>query len=529
MVRLQLSKLTVFFFFCLLPAAPSPVASPSRLRTARPLTDPHNLSEPILFRELLSPPPFSLLFSLAPSSPHVERHPSSPPPPSLSLRPVDPHPRYSMSSGNKVFAPVIFFIAAREALEASLVIGILSGMLENLVEGTKTRSDASTQYSGDDEKEALRKKKLIKKLRKIVLLGAGCGLFVAAAIGAAFLAVFYTQVNDLYGKAEELWEGIFNLIAVVLITPMALAILRANQSKQKWRKKLANAFAAQTADDFDDRSTTSAQHEKAASDDVDAIHTVPQLGQPAQNESTKTPGSDSKSDSMESATCPRPAATTRLGKLRERMTRGSLALFTIPFVTVLREGLEGIVFIGGVSLALPASSIPLPAIIGLMVGLLIGYLIFRSNNVLGVRVFLLGSTCLLLLIAAGMASRAVYYLQFYSYVRLVGDAAAESGSGPGSYSSSGYVWHFNCCNPEVKTGAGQGWGILNSLVGWNNTATYGSIFMYVGYWAVVVSYLTLCWWHEGRARLVWRGTTYWESGRAEAVRKQRESRRAQSA
>lgn len=82
--------------------------------------------------------------------------------------------------------------------------------------------------------------------------------------------------------------------------------------------------------------------------------------------------------------------------------------------------------------------------------------------------FLLISTCALLLIAAGMASRAVYYLQFYRYVQLVGGGAAESGSGPGSYDSQGYIWHLDCCNPEANKG-GSGWSILNSLVGWNNT------------------------------------------------------------
>lgn len=38
---------------------------------------------------------------------------------------------------------------------------------------------------------------LIKKLRKLVLLGAGCGLAIAFIIGAVFLAVFYTQSDDL--------------------------------------------------------------------------------------------------------------------------------------------------------------------------------------------------------------------------------------------------------------------------------------------------------------------------------------------
>lgn len=75
------------------------------------------------------------------------------------------------AQGNKVFAPAIFFIAAREALEASLVIGILSGMLENLVMHTKSAQDEASEASLTDEEKdrALAKKKaIVSKLRRIV-------------------------------------------------------------------------------------------------------------------------------------------------------------------------------------------------------------------------------------------------------------------------------------------------------------------------------------------------------------------------
>ena len=76
-----------------------------------------------------------------------------------------------MATGNKVFAPAIFFIAAREALEASLVIGILSGMLENLVVHTKSAQDLDSEDSlTEEEKNAVdaKKRALVRKLRKIV-------------------------------------------------------------------------------------------------------------------------------------------------------------------------------------------------------------------------------------------------------------------------------------------------------------------------------------------------------------------------
>lgn len=66
----------------------------------------------------------------------------------------------STYTGNKVFAPAIFFIAFREALEAALVIGILSGMLERIV--IVDRGD-----TGNDEKNR-QARALVKKLRRYV-------------------------------------------------------------------------------------------------------------------------------------------------------------------------------------------------------------------------------------------------------------------------------------------------------------------------------------------------------------------------
>lgn len=135
--------------------------------------------------------------------------------------------------------------------------------------------------------------------------------------------------------------------------------------------------------------------------------------------------------------------------------------------------------------------------------------------------FLLASTAILLLIASGMASRSVFGLEFFRYARKVGDAAAESGSGPGSYDATNYVWHIDCCNPNDQSG-GNGWGLLNSLVGWNNTGTLGSILSYVAYWVIVTAYLLYSLWSEGRLALAyrWKGkrTALWESKKCVAKR-----------
>ena len=67
---------------------------------------------------------------------------------------------------------------------------------------------------------------------------------------------------------------------------------------------------------------------------------------------------------------------------------------------------------------------------------------------------------------------------------MIGGDAAETGNGPGSYNIRQSVWHVNCCSPELN--GGGGWGVFNSLLGWQNSATYGSVISYNLYWLVVI-------------------------------------------
>ena len=52
-------------------------------------------------------------------------------------------------------------------------------------------------------------------------------------------------------------------------------------------------------------------------------------------------------------------------------------MFLLPFVTVMREGLEAIIFLGGVSVGQPASAFPLAAITGLIAGTIVSYILYR--------------------------------------------------------------------------------------------------------------------------------------------------------
>jgi high-affinity iron transporter len=52
-------------------------------------------------------------------------------------------------------------------------------------------------------------------------------------------------------------------------------------------------------------------------------------------------------------------------------------MFALPFITVLREGIEAIVFVAGVTFSASATAIPLAVVVGLIVGILVGYILYK--------------------------------------------------------------------------------------------------------------------------------------------------------
>jgi high-affinity iron transporter len=95
----------------------------------------------------------------------------------------------------------------------------------------------------------------------------------------------------------------------------------------------------------------------------------------------------------------------------------------------------------------------------------------------------------LYLVAAGLFSRAVWYFE----------AQAWTGSGAGSYDIDQSVWHINFGNPEIN--GGGGWGIFNAILGWQNSATYGSVISYNLYWLVVIVGFVLMRYRESKGHL----------------------------
>lgn len=315
-----------------------------------------------------------------------------------------------------VFNVQIFFVVFRETLEAVVVVSVLLAFIKQGLGG-----------SGQDPVVA-------KKLKKQVWIGAISGVVICLIIGCAFIGAFYSLGKDIWSKSEDLWEGIFCIIATVLISLMGLAMLRINKMKEKWRVKLAQALVKDTKKD---------------------------------------------------------------GRFSFGQYTKKHAMFILPFVTTLREGLEAIVFVGGVGLTSPATSFPIPVITGLIAGCLVGVALYYSGSTVSLQIFLIVSTSILYLIAAGLFSRGVWFFETYKYNQATGGDASENGSGPGTYDISKSVWHVNCCNPETD----NGWDVFNSLLGWQNSATYGSVISYNIYWLAIIVAVLLLWYEEKTGHL----------------------------
>ncbi|OJJ48477.1 hypothetical protein ASPZODRAFT_150698 [Penicilliopsis zonata CBS 506.65] len=262
-----------------------------------------------------------------------------------------------------------------------------------------------------------------KRLVKQVWWGVGIGFFICICIGAGMIGAFYGLGKDHFSGTEDIWEGAFSLLASVIITIMGAALLRVNKLQDKWRIKLAK--------------------------------------------------------SLETTDHPQGTAMNRFKRWAEKY-----AMFILPFITVLREGLEAIVFIGGVSLSFPASSFPLPVVCGLLAGFAVGYVLYRGGNQASLQVFLVISTCFLYLVSAGLFSKGVLFLEINTWNKRTGGDSSETGSGPGSYNIQDSVWHVNCCNPLLN--GGGGWGIFQGILGWTNSATYGSVLSYNLYWLAMI-------------------------------------------
>ena len=318
------------------------------------------------------------------------------------------------------FSVQVFFLTFREVLESAIIVSILLSILNRA-------------FESDEEERTVESAKIYNRLRAQVWAGSICGVAVCAVIGTGLILIFRILGKNLWNTGEKLWEAFFCILASVLITIMGKPLLRIDALQNKWRRKLTQHLL--------EHHPISVAEEEATDDLVNNGSSV-------------------------------------------RAFAKKNALFILPFVTTMREGLEAVTFLGGLGISVPASSIPLAVGSAFVSGILVGMAIYKyGTHRTHVQTVILAFTCLLYLVAAGLMSRGVWFIEMHNFISKVGNDISESGSGPGSYNIKNTVWHVNCCNPEID----GPFIILNGLVGWQNTATYGSVISYNLYWIVVIA------------------------------------------
>ncbi|EGF81262.1 hypothetical protein BATDEDRAFT_19298 [Batrachochytrium dendrobatidis JAM81] len=314
-----------------------------------------------------------------------------------------------------LFSIPIFFILFRETIEAAIIVSVMIALIDKI-------SASSPQF-----------KAMSRQLKRQVWVGTLSGLLISLTIGVIFLVILFKYAVDIWAQAEALWEGVFSLLASIMVAVTAISMLKGSRMYERYSIKLAKKL-----------------------------------------------GTISHTDD---------------GITHATYTNVSGALFWLPFITMLREGLESVVFIGGVAMSEDGRSIPLAVICGILVGVGIGFLLHTGGSRLTLHWFFVISACFLLLIANGLFVKSIGHFEDYTWSKAINLEADDVGTG--AFDPRINVWHFDCCSPEDKT---QGWGIFNSILGWLNNASVFTVTFYCLFWIISSCLLIFMRFRENKLR-----------------------------
>ncbi|BAM80647.1 similar to high-affinity iron permease [Cyanidioschyzon merolae strain 10D] len=171
------------------------------------------------------------------------------------------------------------------------------------------------------------------------------------------------------------------------------------------------------------------------------------------------------------------------GIARALSRRGRWGVALLVFTSVLREGVELIVFLFGITGGVSWSSIPIAAAVGVAVALVVAWAIYRGALAFDLRLFFALSSLLLIAFAAGFLSTAFLDLQ---KANLFG-AFTRNGNEDESIPSTERPW-WNaalwsteaCCADDGN----EFFNLLHELFGYVDAPTFVSTVVYFGYWTL---------------------------------------------
>jgi high-affinity iron transporter len=156
---------------------------------------------------------------------------------------------------------------------------------------------------------------------------------------------------------------------------------------------------------------------------------------------------------------------------RAAVRGGQLALFTLAFLAVGREGFELALFLVAAGFTTTIWLTIIGAALGLGLSLLFGWLLFKSTLRLNLRAFFRITSVLLILFAAGLVAHGVHEFNEAGIIPPIID----------------HVWDMNWLLPE-STALGQ---MMTALFGYNGNPSLTEVTFYLAYFACLAFGLTL--------------------------------------
>jgi len=260
-----------------------------------------------------------------------------------------------------------FLIGFREALEASLIVGIVIGYLRYTNRGAY-----------------------------ILSVWRAVGAAVIASVITAWL--FSTFLEKFSGVQEEWFEGVLMLTGAVLITSAVLNLISHLRSREEVETRVESTL-------------------------------------------TRT---------------------------------GMMGLSFLVFFSVLREGVETVLFLSAVYVVVPDNH-RIGVLVGIAAALLIGWALFRGLVRLNLKHFFTTTSLLLVLFAAGLTAHGVHELQEAGAITFLTDTA----------------WNINpALRPDgtypLLHDNGAIGSVLKGALGYNGDPTRAEVFAYGGYLAILI-------------------------------------------
>ncbi|HET90533.1 MAG TPA: hypothetical protein ENN99_07325 [Chloroflexi bacterium] len=150
---------------------------------------------------------------------------------------------------------------------------------------------------------------------------------------------------------------------------------------------------------------------------------------------------------------------------RAASTGNAWALFSLAFVTVLREGIETALFLTAAAFSATPAETLIGGALGLTIAMVLGWLIFATGKRLNVRVFFQVTSVILILFAAGLLAHGVHELQEAALLPT-------------------FVEHVWDVNPILDENGAVG-SLLKALFGYNGNPSLLEVISYGAYFIIV--------------------------------------------